>query len=108
MDLKKGELFVITHGAYSDYELIVLVRAKEDLNIEQLINKFNEKYTENKEPHTYPLNSYKLINWLVNIESCVEELELKELNLGYLFNQVSLEKKDEVKEFKALFNSQGK
>jgi len=95
MKIKKGELFVITHGEYSDYGLITLGRAKKDLDIEQLINKF----TKNRKTRTYLSGSYKFVNWLVNIESCVEELMLNELNLAYMFNQISLKKKDKVKKF---------
>jgi len=93
MKITKGKLFVITHGEYSDYDLIALCKAKKDLEIDKLVEKYIKIANVNR---TYLSGSFKFVNWLINSESCIEELELNELNLYYMFEQISLEKKDTV------------
>ena len=80
MTLKQGSLFTLSHGEYSDYVIIALCRATEDIDIEALREEYMELYPEQREE--YEFSPYQFANWLVNVRRSCEEVEYFYWHIG--------------------------
>lgn len=82
--IKKGELFILTEGEYSDYQIITLCRALTDLNTANLLNEFTG---EERKIGPLKINPYEywerprdsnFPNWIMNVKKVAEEVPLTE------------------------------
>lgn len=81
-----GTVFVVTHGAYSDFSLMAIARAKKDINVESALRQYAILYP----PRDYRgmqgveqrVDVDKVLAWLVGDSGLAEELPFSELYMG--------------------------
>ena len=78
MKIKKGELFLLSCGTYSDYDVKCLCRALVDIDCKNLVSAFR---ADNPDFKQYDSES-KVIHWMINVKKMAEEVQRKELWLG--------------------------
>lgn len=71
MPIPKGSIITTTVGEYSDYGVVAVVRALQDLNPKELRDRYLAEFPEENDP--YAFEEYKFQNWL-NKHGYVEEL----------------------------------
>ena len=82
--IKKGKLFVMTHGEYSDYELMTICKASQDIDVFAL----QEEYLENFKKEGWQTVP-NFIKWLTVDKNVAEEFLYTEWHLGTYGNIVS-------------------
>ena len=60
--IKKGELFLVTNGEYSDYGIRALLKATENIYVEVEINEF---LRERDKKENYCFDTSGFMNWLI-------------------------------------------
>jgi hypothetical protein len=79
MIIKKGTLIAFTHGEYSDYRLLTIAKAKQDLDIMALREIYLEAHPNNK--GEYNFKRFQFLNWLTQ-QRLIKELDYCEWLLG--------------------------
>jgi hypothetical protein len=82
--IKKDTIFIITYGSYSDYGVVAVCKALYDINVKDLEVEYKFKHKE--------LDHYKVVNWMVNVKKCAEEIVHNELYLGD-YGDINIEKR---------------
>ena len=73
MIIKKGELLIISSGEYSDYRMVALCRASQDIDIEALREEYLTLHPEQRQ--RYRFREYQFVKWcLVDRTVATEEL----------------------------------
>jgi len=75
--IKKGELFLISKGDYSSYDVWALMRALKNINAKEEIERFLEKETIDEDGY-YDFNQSGFILWLIQ-QKIAKELKTLEL-----------------------------
>lgn len=78
--IKVGETFTISDGEYSDYGVIALCRAKQEIDIDSLIQEYLSINPE--QIPDYYFEYYKFVKWLLVDKNVAEEIPYRELHLG--------------------------
>jgi hypothetical protein len=78
--VKKGQQLLLTEGEYSDYSVIGIFTAKEDLNTKELKAEYLKSYPKQDQP--YRSDHHKFVNWLCNTKNLVDEVDFRELHIG--------------------------
>ena len=90
MKIKKDDLFILTHGCYSDYSLITVCKALEDIDILFLKEEYLSTNPEQRGRHSF--SDYEFTKWLVVDKRMAEEVHCLEWHLGdYADGDFSLE-----------------
>lgn len=77
--IPQGMVFLVTHGAYADFSVDSLLRAKEALNVEELYKKFLiEKNVSDREIY----QQGPFLSWLKEQVDLVEVVTCVTLHLG--------------------------
>lgn len=77
--IPKGMLVIYSQGEYSDYCIVTVGYAKEELRISRLKEEYKNTL-ENKKPKY--LDSYAFANWLVNVKKAIDEINWGEVHTG--------------------------
>lgn len=80
MFIKKGVTFVLTSGAYSDYSVYTLCKAKVDLDVDVLRSEYMALNPEQNREYNFEISAF--IKWLVVDKNVAKELEYTEWHLG--------------------------
>ena len=80
MVIKKGELFILTSGEYSDYDLMAVCRADEDIDIEALGDEYLQSRPEERK--RYHFGQYRFAKWLLVDKRVITEVPYKEWHTG--------------------------
>lgn len=76
----KDQLIILSEGAYSDYGVITIGKAIEDIDIKTLTNEYLEIHPEQKEE--YHFSEDKFVKWLVIDKGLIEELPYVEWHVA--------------------------
>ena len=79
MKIKKGEIFLFSNGEYSDYEIVTICKAKNDIDIETLKEEYIKNNPDEKEDY---FEYYKFVKWIIVDKRLADEIEYKEWYLG--------------------------
>ena len=80
MDIKSGELVVLTRGEYSEYRIVDIGKANFDLNVDELLLEYLNLYPQQKEK--YRLDQNKFLFWLLEDKNILTDLCYKEFCVG--------------------------
>ena len=80
MNIAKGALFVLTEGEYSDYQMMVVCRATEDIDPQALTREYLAAYPQQAED--YDAEFYHFAKWLTVDRQAAEEAACWEWHLG--------------------------
>jgi hypothetical protein len=71
--IKKGSLFIITSGEYSDYELVTICKALCDIDVQGAKAEYLQAYPEQGEDYKFRYG--KFVTWLINEKRIAKELD---------------------------------
>lgn len=77
--IKKDTLFIVTSGVYSNYEVVTLCKARQDIDMDSLRTEYLKMYPE--EAKEYLFEEFKFTKWLLVDVNIAEELTYAELHL---------------------------
>lgn len=80
--IKKRELFIISHGEYSDYSIKCMCTALQDIDIEKLETEFRKEVGLKEEDELFYDYYGFFVHWLTNIKKCAKEIEMCEFHVG--------------------------
>jgi hypothetical protein len=70
--IKTGELFLMTTGQYSDYDVKVLCRANTNINTSAVVDEYLVDHPE--EAQDYHFGEFAFINWVINETKKADEV----------------------------------
>ena len=79
MNIKKGSLFVITSGEYSDYQMITLCKATQYIDVSALRTEYLALSADGK---WHWNDNNKFVKWLIVDRKACKELDYSEFYLG--------------------------
>ncbi len=77
--IKQGSLFLLTKGDYSDYTIVAVCKAKEDIDIQKLKKEYSSGFDKKKDSS---LDLDNFVKWLLVDKDIGEEIECFEWELG--------------------------
>lgn len=80
MFIKKGSMFLLTDGEYSDYEAITLCKATTDIDVMALRAEYMALYPEQNKDYSFRESQF--CKWLVVDKKVCKELDYFEWHLG--------------------------
>ena len=80
MLIKKGSIFLVTEGAYSDYQTDMLCKAITDIDVMALQSEYLALYP--KQSKDFSFDEYQFCEWLVDDKKVCKMLEYSEWHLG--------------------------
>jgi len=80
--IEKGNLFIFTSGEYSDYQVVTLCKAAEDIDMEETMKEYYALFPDERDNY---LRNNVFINWAINTKKIAEELDYAEWHLDLSF-----------------------
>ncbi len=74
--IKKETMLVLSAGKYSDYMVIAIGKAIQDIDVEQLRSEYFKLYPEQKK--SYGLKPSQFLSWLITDKKVIEEMNYEE------------------------------
>jgi hypothetical protein len=74
--IKTGELFLMTTGEYSDYEVKVLCRANTNINTRAVVDEYLADHPE--QARDYGFEDFAFVNWIINETRKADEVTVWE------------------------------
>jgi len=79
--IKKGNLFILTEGAYSEFYVAAICIALEDIDEEKL----KKEYKQFKKENEFNYREKTIFQWLLDIRKCAKEFNFGELWVENLY-----------------------
>lgn len=92
MNIKKGSFFALTNGCYSDYEMVTICKATQDIDVSALHDEYLSLRPEQAKEFRFKDDEF--IKWLIVDKKVCKELDYFEWHLGnYSDGEFSLDER---------------
>ena len=88
--VKKGELLVLTTGEYSDYELITICRAKQDIDLKSLAEEYRQ-IRRAQDRHSWWGAPDGFTKWIIVDKNLADEVPYRECRVQFCHGGVYTE-----------------